>query len=207
MFEKEILQRIKRLQRELDELKRVEGAGGVSVHGDLDGLDQHDHLHYVRNVENETINGVKTFGEIPVLPALDPNADNQAVRKAYVDGLITESGDPKFVPLDEPLISSNWYSTSKSVTSGSTLNFYTEFGVPSDAVAVAVAGFIGGGSSSFFGLKPYGGDEYYVRARRQSDSIDDYSGWVPLDSEGRVTYGVITNSVNVTLFVTGYWVG
>lgn len=34
---------------------------------------------------DETINGVKTFGSIPVLPASNPTTDNQAVRKAYVD--------------------------------------------------------------------------------------------------------------------------
>jgi len=33
----------------------------------------------------QTINGVKTFGSIPVGPASDPTADNQLVRKAYVD--------------------------------------------------------------------------------------------------------------------------
>lgn len=33
----------------------------------------------------ETINGVKTFGSIPVLPASDPTTDNQAVRKSYAD--------------------------------------------------------------------------------------------------------------------------
>ena len=33
-----------------------------------------------------TINDVKTFSSIPVLPASNPTTDNQAVRKAYVDG-------------------------------------------------------------------------------------------------------------------------
>lgn len=33
---------------------------------------------------NETINGVKTFGSIPVLPASDPTEDNQAVRLASI---------------------------------------------------------------------------------------------------------------------------
>ena len=39
----------------------------------------------VATTGNETVNGVKTFGSIPVLPASDPTTDNQAVRKAYVD--------------------------------------------------------------------------------------------------------------------------
>lgn len=42
----------------------------------------------VSTTGNETVNGVKTFGSIPVLPASNPTTDNQAVRKAYVDGKI-----------------------------------------------------------------------------------------------------------------------
>ncbi|HEU0020875.1 MAG TPA: hypothetical protein VFR55_04280 [Dehalococcoidia bacterium] len=34
-----------------------------------------------------TINDVKTFSSIPVLPASDPTTDNQAARKVYVDSL------------------------------------------------------------------------------------------------------------------------
>lgn len=40
----------------------------------------------VANSGNETINGIKTFGSIPVLPGSDPSSDNQAARKGYVDG-------------------------------------------------------------------------------------------------------------------------
>jgi hypothetical protein len=41
---------------------------------------------YVHVTGAETINGVKTFGSIPSLPASDPVNDNDAVRKSYVDG-------------------------------------------------------------------------------------------------------------------------
>ena len=34
----------------------------------------------------DTIGGTKTFSNIPVLPSSDPTSDNQAARKAYVDG-------------------------------------------------------------------------------------------------------------------------
>lgn len=34
---------------------------------------------------NQTINDVKTFGAIPVLPSSNPTTDNQAARKGYVD--------------------------------------------------------------------------------------------------------------------------
>jgi hypothetical protein len=35
----------------------------------------------------ETVEGVKTFSSIPVLPSSDPTTDNQLIRKAYADGL------------------------------------------------------------------------------------------------------------------------
>lgn len=36
----------------------------------------------------QSVAGIKTFSSIPVLPASDPTTDNQAVRKAYIDGLL-----------------------------------------------------------------------------------------------------------------------
>ncbi len=43
------------------------------------------HSGHVDTTGDETIAGIKTFSSIPVLPASDPTADNQAARKAYVD--------------------------------------------------------------------------------------------------------------------------
>lgn len=34
----------------------------------------------------QSVEGVKTFGAIPILPASDPTADNEAGRKAFIDG-------------------------------------------------------------------------------------------------------------------------
>lgn len=39
----------------------------------------------VRKTGDETINGIKTFSAIPVLPSTDPTTINQATRKGYVD--------------------------------------------------------------------------------------------------------------------------
>jgi len=41
----------------------------------------------VKITGDQTVNGIKTFGSIPVLPGSDPIAANEAVRKAYVDTL------------------------------------------------------------------------------------------------------------------------
>ena len=53
----------------------------------------------VHDTGNESVGGIKTFTSIPVLPASDPTTDNQAVRKSYVDGLITGLAwkDPVYV--------------------------------------------------------------------------------------------------------------
>jgi hypothetical protein len=40
---------------------------------------------------NQTIEGIKTFSSIPVLPAADPESANQAARKSYVDGKISQT--------------------------------------------------------------------------------------------------------------------
>jgi len=41
----------------------------------------------VKLTGDQTVNGIKTFGSIPVLPASDPTTANQATRKSYVDTL------------------------------------------------------------------------------------------------------------------------
>ena len=43
----------------------------------------------VKKTGDQTVNGVKTFGSIPVLPASDPTTANQATRKEYVDNVST----------------------------------------------------------------------------------------------------------------------
>ena len=42
---------------------------------------------YVDRTTAQTVAGIKTFSAIPVLPASNPTADNQAARKAYVDAV------------------------------------------------------------------------------------------------------------------------
>ena len=48
---------------------------------------------YVDTIHNQTIDGIKTFVKIPVLPGISPTSDNHAVRKKYVDDLM--GGDPE----------------------------------------------------------------------------------------------------------------
>lgn len=64
------------------------GSGGVTDHGDLDGLSDDDHPQYVETTGDETIAGVKTFSSIPFLPNAQPTLSEHAVRKHYVDQLV-----------------------------------------------------------------------------------------------------------------------
>ena len=43
----------------------------------------------VHNTSDESVAGVKTFTSIPILPGSNPTSDNQAVRKAYVDAVVS----------------------------------------------------------------------------------------------------------------------
>lgn len=43
---------------------------------------------YIQTTGDETVNGIKTFGAIPVLPATDPTDANQAARKGYIDAIV-----------------------------------------------------------------------------------------------------------------------
>lgn len=47
----------------------------------------------VHTATDETVNGVKTFGSIPILPASNPTSDNQAVRKAFLGSIATQDVD------------------------------------------------------------------------------------------------------------------
>jgi hypothetical protein len=51
--------------------------------------DKADDNAVVKLTGNQTVGGIKTLTSIPVLPASNPTTDNQASRKAYVDGLDT----------------------------------------------------------------------------------------------------------------------
>lgn len=55
----------------------------ADVAADLATLD----ASVVKLTDDQTVNGIKTFGSIPVLPGTDPVAANEATRKAYVDAL------------------------------------------------------------------------------------------------------------------------
>ena len=74
----------------------------------------------VKLTGNQTLQGVKTFSSIPVLPASDPTTDNQAARKAYIDGKFSVTpGDYLLLSADtERTSNSTSYAKVKEITLG-----------------------------------------------------------------------------------------
>lgn len=106
-FDEKIIERLKRLEREVERLQVKERPVVITDHGALTGLGDNDHPQYllttgkaadsdkldgkdstafVNTTDSQTVGGVKTFTSIPVLPATNPTTANQAVRKGYADG-------------------------------------------------------------------------------------------------------------------------
>lgn len=59
----------------------LEASGGLVFNGGKLKVDD----MFAKLSGDQTINGIKSFGSIPVLPNSDPTTDNQAARKKYVD--------------------------------------------------------------------------------------------------------------------------
>lgn len=62
----------------------VDPGDGIQILADKVAVD----ATVVRTSADQTVNGIKTFGSIPVLPGTNPVDANDAVRKAYVDSLV-----------------------------------------------------------------------------------------------------------------------
>lgn len=193
MFEREILEKLNQLEKEVNYLKRLDVGGGVTDHGELTGLGDDDHTQYVETTGDETIAGVKTFGSIPVLPGSDPTSDNQAVRKAYVDNSV--NGIVGFVLLATPI---NIFSgeTTSSTINATKLDLST-YGLPDGIKAVWVritAKDTNSDASTYsnFSLSP-DGSEWMVVARtggRFDNSYVEDNGICTCDANGDVYYQV-----------------
>jgi hypothetical protein len=105
-FDEKVIERLKRLEREVERLQVKERPIVITDHGALTGLGDNDHPQYllttgkaadadkldnidstgfVQTSGNQTVDGIKTFSSIPVLPSTNPSTANQAVRKGYAD--------------------------------------------------------------------------------------------------------------------------
>jgi hypothetical protein len=165
--------------------------------------DMVDNLHgsdLVQTSGDQTVDGTKTFNAIPVLPASDPVSDNQAARKAYVDGAITGKGwqHSGAIIYNAPA-PSDWSTLDLSSYVGSNYAF----------VVIKVYQ----GARSYFKFKPYGSagdwhkegdaDDYAANAGR----IDENGAAIvclETDSTGRLEWHVDPGAGNYILTLLGY---
>lgn len=130
--------------------------------------------------------GVYTFGNIPVLPALDPTTANQAARKAYIDGRHTRW-------------SANWFIQDPSTFPLNSFNLAQKAFVPGANFRVVQIGYIyntGSASGSFS-----------VELRRHlfaDQTAQTVLGTITVNP-GAVGVGAITDIADVT-FVSGDFV-
>ena len=101
---------------------------------------------YVFITGNQTINGIKTFGSIPILPAADPTTDNQAVRKKYVTDAIAE-----LYPLPTGGIIP-FAGTAANIPAGFLLCDATLHSTTTYSDLFALLGYTYGGSAASFGV-------------------------------------------------------
>lgn len=163
----------------------------------VDGIDGSD---FVQTAGDQTIGGMKTFENIPVLPASDPTTDNQAVRKAYVDGIVSQTG--------------GWRHSGAQVFSGTGPTDWTDLDLSSyvgSNYALVLIKVKGASGSSVNVFKPNGDADEYWRCSDLSDmGAQGHKGecaeaglvLVETDANGIIEWK--NRGRNVTLTLLGY---
>jgi len=227
--------------------------GSVVSHGSLAGLSNNDHPQYllttgtaadsdkldnidstgfVQTSGNQTVDGIKTFSSIPVLPSTNPSTANQAVRKGYADATYlgitakaadsdkldnlhsTDFGRPVF--LTTPKTSTSWDGDAYSTTAKTKIDLSAVFGVPANvkAILVRLTARDSGSSAGYcqLGLSPNStAGSVVVQAYLEGVANDVYvtaNGIVPCDSGGDVYYQITasgTGTLDAVIEIWGYW--
>jgi len=74
-----------------DQKAALAGTGTPSSSNKFVTADDENLTNNVKTSGDQTVGGIKTFTSLPILPATTPTSDNQAVSKAYIDSLLTET--------------------------------------------------------------------------------------------------------------------
>ena len=166
---------------------------------------------------NQTVNGVKTFGSIPVLPASNPTSDNEAVRKAYVDSFFpVSSSNIANGAITEAKLASSAVSQAKLKTStgsvsktggsygnltlpGGQYGFYPQTKGSIDCVRIAGSGNLGSYTTNVF--LDDSGSGLYVQQRYITSSGRDH--WIFL-LVAKKDYQVKNNLIKKGQIVASY---
>lgn len=214
-----------------DEVYIKKGEGGVTVHGNLTGLDANDHPQYLlttgKAADSNKLDGqpasyyLSTTGK-----AADSNKLNGQLGSYYLsttgkaadsnklDGLdSTDFGRPVF--LTSPKASASWMiGVAKSSTSATTINLNSVFGVPKNVKAILFR-LVAKDSAAlhntglYIALGPTTTYFYACSVHPPGGGVQvATSGIIPCDSNGNIAYTIAasgTNTFNVDLQIWGYW--
>ena len=166
---------------------------------DSDRLDGVDSTGFVNTTAAQTVAGIKTFSSIPVLPASNPTTDNQAARKAYVDGRV--------VFLTTPLTSTSWDGDNKTTSDRAIVDLSAVFGVPAGVKAVLMSVQTQGDTANdYIRFGPDSTYNYALTCRTQvAGQIMNAYGVVPCNSDGDVYCYPSGTVEGVWVWIWGYW--
>jgi hypothetical protein len=213
-FEEKIIERLKRLEREVERLRvkeRPAGGSGVTDHGALTGLSDDDHPQYLLTTA-KAADSDKLDGQ---LGSWYLSTTGKAADSDKLDGLdSTAFGRPVF--LAAPLTSTAWDGDAFSTTAKTKIDLSVVFGVPAGAKAILVrlAARDSGSSAGYcqFGLSPNATfDSVAAQAYLQGVPNDVYvsvNGVVPCDKNGDVYYQITasgTGTLDAFIEIWGYW--
>lgn len=227
------------------------GEGGVTDHGNLTGLADNDHPQYllttgkaadadkldgvdstgfVNTSSAQTVEGIKTFSSIPVLPSSNPTTANQAVRKGYADatylGITAKAADAdkldgldstafsRTVFLTTPLTSTAWDGDLFSTTSKTLIDLSTVFGAPAGIKAIIAEYSIkdSGSSNGSCRLVLSPNNSNMVGVHLMGSPTNNHyvtsNAIIPCDANGDIYYQIVasgTNTMTVYIQILGYW--
>lgn len=190
---------------------------------DADKLDNIDSTGFVQTSGNQTVDGIKTFSSIPVLPSTNPSTANQAVRKGYADATYlgisakaadadkldgldsTAFGRPVF--LTAPLTSTSWDGDNKGTGDRATVDLSAVFGVPVGVKAVLMSiQTQGNAANDYIRFGPNSTYNYALACRTQvANVINVVSGIVPCDANGDVYCYTSGDVESVYVYIWGYF--
>ena len=189
-FDEKVIERLKRLEREVERLQVKERPVVITDHGALTGLADDDHTQYLLTTA-------------------------KAADSDKLDGLdSTDFGRPVF--LTTPKTSTSWDGDARSTTAKTKIDLSDVFGVPAGvkAILVRITARDSGSSSGYcqFGLSPNNTqDSVAIQAYLQGVANDVYviaNGVVPCDSGGDVYYQITasgTGTLDAFIEIWGWW--
>lgn len=215
-FDEKVIERLKRLEREVERLQVKERPVVITDHGNLSGLGDDDHTQYVKDAGTVTDNAIVRFdgtdgrtiqgsdvivddnnnlittGGLHVGGTSDPGTDNLVVDGTIKDGSGNLYGRPVF--LTTPKTSTSWDGDARSTTARTLIDLSAVFGVPAGVKAVLLSVKVRDSASqtsdTYIVLGPTNtaGEGVAVNPQYTNDRYNRVVVVVPCDANGDIYY-------------------